>query len=66
MLGAAVIHFAFAPDHLDEQTSHGVFFLVVGWLQLLGAGALAFRWRPQRAWLLGTAVSAWVSPPCGC
>jgi hypothetical protein len=56
MLGAAVIHFAFAPDHLAEQTSHGVFFLVAGWAQLLGAAALAFRWTPQRAWLLGSAV----------
>jgi hypothetical protein len=55
MLGAAIVHFAYAPDHLDEQTSHGVFFLVVGWLQLLVAAALAFRWRPRRAWLLGTA-----------
>ena len=55
MLGAGVIHFAFAPDHLSEQTSHGVFFLVVGWAQLFGAAALAFSWRPQRAWLLGTA-----------
>jgi hypothetical protein len=56
MLGAAVIHFAFAPDHFDEQTSHGVFFLVVGWSQLVGAAALGFRWRPQRGWLLGSAA----------
>ena len=56
MLGAAVIHFAFAPDHLSEQTSHGVFFLVVGWSQLVGAAALAFSWRPARAWLLGSAA----------
>jgi hypothetical protein len=56
MLGAAIIHFAFAPDHLSEQTSHGVFFLVVGWAQLLGAAALAFSWRPQRSWLLGSAA----------
>jgi hypothetical protein len=56
MLGAAVIHFAFAPDHLAEQTSHGVFFLVAGWAQLLGAAALAFRWMPSRAWLLGSAA----------
>jgi len=55
MLGAGIIHFAFAPDHLSEQTSHGVFFLVVGWAQLLGAAALAFSWRPLRTWLLGTA-----------
>ncbi len=56
MLGAAIIHFAFAPDHLSEQTSHGVFFLVAGWAQLLGAAALGFGWRPQRAWLFGTAA----------
>jgi hypothetical protein len=56
MLGAAIIHFAFAPDHLSEQTSHGVFFLVAGWAQLLGAAALGFGWRPQRAWLYGTAA----------
>lgn len=56
MLGAAVIHFAFAPDHLAEQASHGAFFLVTGWSQLLGAAALAFRWRPGRAWLLGSAA----------
>jgi hypothetical protein len=55
MLGAAIIHFAFAPAHLAEETSHGVAFLVFGWLQLLGAGALAFRWRPQRAWLFAAA-----------
>jgi hypothetical protein len=56
MLGAGVIHFAYAPHHLEEQTSHGVFFLVVGWAQLAGAAALAFSWRPQRAWLQGTAL----------
>ncbi len=56
MLGASVIHFAFAPDHLSEQASHGVFFLAVGWAQLVGAAALAFAWRPTRAWLLGSAA----------
>jgi hypothetical protein len=56
MLGAAIIHFAFAPDHLSEQTSHGVFFLAVGWLQLFGAAALAFSWQPLRMWLLGSAA----------
>jgi hypothetical protein len=56
MLGAAVIHFAFAPEHLSEQTSHGIFFLAVAWAQLGGAMALAFDWRPARAWLLGSAA----------
>ena len=56
MLGAAVIHFAFAPEHLSQHTSHGVFFLSVAWAQLGGAMALAFDWRPARAWLLGAAA----------
>lgn len=54
-LGAGVIHFAFAPEHLSTQTSHGVFFLAVGWGQLLLAAALGFGWRPARGWLLATA-----------
>jgi hypothetical protein len=32
-LAAAAIHFAFAPEHFAEHTSHGVFFLVSGGLQ---------------------------------
>jgi hypothetical protein len=55
-LGAAVIHFAMVPEHMGEATSHGVFFLVAGWLQFAGAAALAFSWPPRRAWLLGTAA----------
>src|SRR5688572_11731432 len=34
LAGAGIIHFAYAPGHLDTETSHGVFFLVVGWVQL--------------------------------
>jgi hypothetical protein len=48
---AAVIHFAYAPAHFDHTTSHGAFFAVVGWAQLLLAGALAFRAPPPRLWL---------------
>lgn len=57
LVGAAVIHFAFAPDHLRDQTSHGVFFLVAGWFQLTAAAALALRWPPVRTWQLGTAAA---------
>jgi hypothetical protein len=56
MLGAAVIHFAFAPEHLSQSSTHGIFFLVVAWAQLGGAMALAFDWRPARAWLVGSAA----------
>ncbi len=55
-LGAAVIHFVFAPAHMSDQVSHGVFFLVVAWAQLLAAIALGFDWRPRRTWLLGVAA----------
>jgi hypothetical protein len=40
-VGGAIIHFAYARSHVDEQTSHGAFFLVVAWLQLAVAVALA-------------------------
>ena len=39
--GAAVIHFAYAPTHIEEDAAHGTFFLVTGWLQLGLAFALA-------------------------
>ena len=59
--GAAVIHFAYAPTHLDESATHGTFFLVVGWLQLGLAFALA-RWRASRApWIGVVAVNAFVA-----
>jgi len=48
---AGVIHFAFAPAHLDESLSHGIFFLAAGWLQLGLALALVLRARPERLWL---------------
>jgi hypothetical protein len=49
-LAAAIIHFSFAPAHLDMSASHGAFFLTAGWLQLVAALALGFGVRPVRAW----------------
>lgn len=66
MACAAIVHFAYAPAHFDHATTHGTFFAVVGWVQLLLAGALAFRAPQQRLWLaltvgINTAVVAvWV------
>lgn len=65
-IGAGVIHFAYAPVHLDEAFDHGMFFLVAGWLQVGLAAAVAFRLGPQRRWLAATAlvnlaiVATWV------
>ena len=55
--GAAVVHFAYAPAHFDEQTSHGVFFLVVAWAQVaVAVGLAAWRKRPE-PWLAAPAVN---------
>ena len=57
-VGSAVVHFAYAPTHLDEQASHGAFFLTVAWAQLGVAFALA-RWRgPRWPWWAAAGVNA--------
>jgi hypothetical protein len=56
MVGAGIVHFAYAPMHLDEELSHGLFFLVTGWLQLVLAVALVTRIRPRQLWLGATAL----------
>ena len=66
MVGAGIIHFAYAPVHLDEKLSHGLFFLVTGWLQLMLAVVLVTRVRPRELWLAAAAlvnlgiVAVWV------
>jgi hypothetical protein len=60
-IGAAVVHFAYAPVHIDEDAFHGVFFLAVAWAQLTLAFALA-RWREARwPWLAAAGVNAAVA-----
>jgi hypothetical protein len=54
-VGSAVIHFAYAPTHMDEDAVHGAFFLGVAWAQLGAAFALA-RWREPR-WPWGAAAA---------
>ena len=49
-VGAGLIHFAYAQEHLSEEASHGAFFLVAGWSQLALAFALGVRAAPRRAW----------------
>jgi hypothetical protein len=56
LVGAGVIHFAYAPVHIDEAFTHGAFFVVTGWLQLAFAGVLVLRARPERLWLGAIAV----------
>jgi len=47
LAGAGLLHLAFAPEHLAEQTSHGVFFLTVAWVQLAAAALIAFGRAPR-------------------
>jgi hypothetical protein len=61
MVGSAVVHFALAPAHLDENTTHGVFFLGVAWAQVATALALG-KWRDRaEPWLAALAVNAGVT-----
>jgi hypothetical protein len=60
-VGAAVIHFAYAPTHFDEEASHGAFFLAVGWAQLAVAFAVA-RWRAVPwPWMAAAGLNAAVA-----
>ena len=52
-VAAAAIHFGFAPAHLDEDWAHGGFFLVLGWVQLAWAAAVAVR---PRRWVFAAGV----------
>ncbi len=59
--GSAVIHFAYAPTHIDEDAVHGAFFLAVAWGQLGVAFALA-RWREARwPWWAAVGLNAAVA-----
>ncbi len=56
-LGAAVIHFAFAPDHMSQSTSHGLFFMAIAWFGVAWAVGLVLG-KPSRAWFVaGVAVN---------
>ena len=53
LAGAGLIHLAFAPIHLQESATHGAFFVVAAWAQLLLAGLIITR-RGGRATLAAT------------
>ena len=56
---AGVIHLASAGEHFDLTWAHGMFFAVVGWLQLATAALLALR-PGRRAVLAAVALAAGV------
>lgn len=53
LLGPAAIHFAVAPEHLRAHALHGLFFILVGLLQVAIAAAVVLR--PSPPVLLGGA-----------
>jgi len=55
-LGAAAIHFAYAPSHLAQYWLYGVFFIAWAWSQLAWSVGIVLRsWR----WLLRAALGLW-------
>ncbi|HEX6421438.1 MAG TPA: hypothetical protein VFZ77_23245 [Acidimicrobiales bacterium] len=56
--GAAAVHFAYAPAHMDVDAVHGAFFLAVAWTQL-GLAFSVTRWGAARwPWWSAAAVNA--------
>jgi hypothetical protein len=56
ILGAAAIHFAVVPEHLEEYLPFGLFFIVVGTVQVAIAAAVILR-PSRRLFLAGLASS---------
>jgi hypothetical protein len=54
-LGAAAIHFAVVPEHLEEWPAAGLFFVVLAIFQ--AAWAVAYLWRPSR-WAIAVGILA--------
>lgn len=51
---AGIIHLGVVPEHMREYVPYGVFFVVVGLLQLVGSRFLLRR--PEVRWYLATAI----------
>jgi hypothetical protein len=54
-LGAAAIHFGYAPAHLAEYWLQGVFFIALAWWQVLWAAGIALR---PRRWVFAVGIVA--------
>jgi hypothetical protein len=54
LVGAALIHVAMVPQHMNEWAVEGVAFIAAGWLQV--ALAIAIMWRPRRWVVLAVAL----------
>jgi hypothetical protein len=74
-LGAAIVHFGFASAHFSEYWLYGLFFVAMGWFQVLWAAAIVMR--PSRrlliagalaneaiiaVWVASRTVGVWIGP----
>lgn len=56
VLGAGALHFVYAPIHIGEARGQGVFFLLLGFIQI-GWGATVLRVSSPRSYLVGLAIA---------
>jgi hypothetical protein len=74
-LGAATIHFAYSPSHLAQYWLYGLFFVALGWFQLLWALGILLRFGSRMlmagvvastavmvVWVLSRTVGVGVGP----
>ena len=62
-VGAAAIHFAVIPDHLEEWWAFGLFFAVLGWFQAVWPIAYLDRPSSRLAWVAIAVNLATVTEP---
>ena len=56
VMGAGALHFVYAPIHLAEARGQGLFFLMLGFMQL-GWGAAVLRNPSPRSYLVGMTLA---------
>jgi Domain of unknown function (DUF202) len=56
-VGAGVIHFAVSGEHYDLSWTHGTFFVVAAWLQLMWAMAIVLR-PTRQVLIIGALLNA--------
>lgn len=56
VLGAGALHFVYAPLHIGEARGQGLFFLLLGFIQV-GWGATVLRVSSPRSYLVGLTIA---------
>ena len=61
LLGAAVIHFAMVPQHMNEWAPEGIAFIVTGWVQVALAIGIVLRAKRWMLWVTVAASAAFIA-----